>query len=391
MVTRRWARRWSSTLASLQRATPVVVWAGLGVLLVSAGALLAVLADQAVLALPVLALPVVLAGVRFGVRAGVAMALAAGAIGGPAAGALGAGVSGAAMLATTVTLVIVGASVGGVAAPRLDQLARGQELTERERELAHKRAALVQVVSHELRTPLTVIRGGLDTLSTRPGAVAPDFQDLLRATARSTARLEELLGVVLAAADELGDGTSRDAGLDEPEIHVSGVVPPDARPVELWPVVRDAAASVRADLPERLSYHCPSDAAVVTVEPELWLTLRCLLDNAAKFGPDDEPIDVGFALAGGEAVVSIRDRGPGLPQGFEEDAFAPFTPGDTSLVRAHAGLGMGLYTARRLARRLGGDVEVVSPGDGLIARVRLPQPNRGARSGRSGDLERSSR
>lgn len=351
--------------------------------------------DQAVVALPVLALPVVLAGVRFGVGAGAAAALAAGVIGGPAAGALGAGVSGATMLTTTVTLVIIGVCMGGAAAPRLDELTRGRELSERERELARKRAALVQVVSHELRTPLTVIRGGLDTLSTRPDAVAPDFQDLLRATVRSTARLEELLGVVLAAADEFGDGTSHEAGFDQVEVAMSGAVPPDARRVELWPVVRDAAASVRADLPKQLRYHCPPTAAVVTVEPELWLILRCLLDNAAKFGPETDPIDVGLEQTGSEVVVSIRDHGPGLPPGFEEDAFAPFTPGDTSLVRAHAGLGMGLYTARRLARRLGGDVEVASTADGLLASVRLPQPDGEARSGGSGDrsddLERSSR
>jgi signal transduction histidine kinase len=65
---------------------------------------------------------------------------------------------------------------------------------------ARERTDLVQLVSHELRTPLTVIRGSVDTLLVRH-PMRSDQRDLLEATARATVRLEEMLDVVLAAAD----------------------------------------------------------------------------------------------------------------------------------------------------------------------------------------------
>lgn len=389
----RWrAHRRRSVFERLHRTSTCAVLVAIVLWLAAAGAVAVLLGDDAVLVLPVLVVPVVLAGVRFRTRAAVVVAVAAGVIGGSAATALDAQLDSATVLAMAATLLVVAVGVGAVAAPRVDELARAKELSERERELARQRAALVQVVSHELRTPLTVIRGGLDTLSTRPGAVASEFEDLLRATVRSTTRLEELLGVVLAAADELGDGSSREVRPERAVTDIDARPPLEAREVELWPVVRDAAASVQADLPQRLRYRGTSDASIVTVEPELWLTLRCLLDNAVKFGPVDEAIDVSFDRSHGEVVISVRDRGPGLPEGFEKEAFAPFTPGDTSLVRPHAGLGMGLYTARRLARRLGGDVAVASRADGLVASVRLPQPDTVVPGGGHRDaLESSSR
>lgn len=232
---------------------------------------------------------------------------------------------------------------------------RSRALQAREQELDAQREALLQLVSHEIRTPLTVIRGSVDTLLRRPGSVPPSAASLLEATERATTRLEQMMEVLLAGADELGPGSSQPG------------------PVDLDGVVRHAAATVHRTLPDRLDLDLDLGVTLITVEPDLWLVLRCLLDNAARFGPADAVITVSARHEERVVVIRVIDRGPGLPRGFGERAFAAFTQADSSTARPHAGIGMGLYTARRLARRLGGEL-VLRDGDpgGAMAELVLP-------------------
>ena len=232
---------------------------------------------------------------------------------------------------------------------------RSLALQAREFELDAQREALLQMVSHEIRTPLTVIRGSVDTLLRRPGTVSPSAASLLEATDRAAVRLEQMMEVLLAGADELGPGSSQPVAVD------------------LGEIVRHAASTVHRTLPDRLELDLDDDLSLVTVEPDLWLVLRCLLDNAARFGPTDAPVGVSARQDEHVVVVRITDRGPGLPRGFGERAFAAFTQADSSTARPHAGIGMGLYTARRLARRLGGEL-VLRDGDavGAVAELVLP-------------------
>lgn len=297
-------------------------------------------------------LPIVLASVRFGAGAGVLTAVVAAVLSGPLAGS-----SDPLAWSTRGGLfVLVALIVGFASTATRASVERDRETAQRERALIGQRAALVQLVSHEFRTPLTIIRGSMETLRRRNGVVAPEFRTLVDATDRSVTRLEEMVDVVLAAADELDidDTNLTDVPVDD--------------------LIQHAAVSIRSELVDRLLLDVPAKASVVTVEPYLWLTVRCLLDNALKFSPDGEPIEVTFRRDGDDARLSLHDHGPGFPPGFEQVAFDPFTQADTSVRREFPGLGMGLYTARRLARRLGGDIEVTSrAGQGVTATVVLPQ------------------
>ncbi len=324
-------------------------------------------------AVPAFVVPVVLAALRFGARTGTVAGLFAGGLAWLAGSSVGDAVG------VVLALALVGAVTGMLASARAEErsqeAARERAIAERERELARERAELVQLVSHELRTPLTVIRGSIETLRSRPEHVSADYHDLLDAARRSTRRLEEMLHVILAAADDLEHGTD-DRAVGAPVTDERARDDGDRRGptrVDLGALTRDAAASIRPELVGRLELILPSDRSVVAVEPELWLTVRCLLDNAAKFAPPDQPIEVRCEHEAGDVVLSVRDHGPGMPPGFGDAAFQPFTQGDTSLVRQHPGMGMGLYTARRLAQRLGGDLELASGEDGVTATVRLPR------------------
>ncbi len=231
------------------------------------------------------------------------------------------------------------------------------DVAERERALVAQRAALVQIISHELRTPLTVLRGSVETLIERDTLADPGSRELVLAMERAVLRLQDLVEVSLAAADELDDGL--DCRQD----------------VDVAALVEHAVGSLGPRLRRRLQIDIPAGASVVTVEPQLWLTLRCLLDNADKFSPEDGVVRVRFLETDQAVIISVEDDGPGLPDGFGEEAFEPFVQADATERRSHPGLGMGLYTARRLARRLGGDVVLQSrdAGHGSLAQVRLPR------------------
>ncbi len=108
-----------------------------------------------------------------------------------------------------------------------------------------------------------------------------------------------------------------------------------------------------------------------------------LIDNAVKFSPPAAPVRVRLAagrLADHEGavpalVVSVLDRGPGVPEEDRERIFAPFatagpTPGGA---RKGKGMGIGLYEARCLAARHGGHLECASrPGGGSEFRLVVP-------------------
>ncbi|MCC5946991.1 MAG: HAMP domain-containing histidine kinase [Nitriliruptoraceae bacterium] len=324
-------------------------------------------------------------------RIGVALVLVGGVlvVVGSLLAAPGAGPSTSVALAKVGIAVVGGLLVGAGAAQCIGgarQRRRERQLAARERSLGDDRAALVQLVSHELRTPLTVIRGGVEILNrSEAGTLDPAHHRLLDATWRATLRLESMVHVVLAAAEASGSevppGTT-DGDLQQlmrRRLDADAVTADDASLVEIAvpALIEQVAGSLRADLEERLEVDLPADCRIVTVEPYLWVALRCLLDNAAKFSPPDSPIEVACHRDGGHLELSLTDHGPGLPSGYERLAFEPFTQADASLRRSHAGIGMGLYTARRLARQLGGDVLVgTASHGGTIATIRLPDTDR---------------
>jgi signal transduction histidine kinase len=72
-------------------------------------------------------------------------------------------------------------------------------------------------------------------------------------------------------------------------------------------------------------------------------------------------------------VVSIADRGPGLPDAMIETMFDPFVRGEPSRNRATGGIGLGLTIARAIAENHGGSLTLRNrPGGGLEARCEFP-------------------
>jgi signal transduction histidine kinase len=108
--------------------------------------------------------------------------------------------------------------------------------------------------------------------------------------------------------------------------------------------------------------------------------LTNLIDNAVAHGDASQPIEVRLARAGNEALVSVRDYGPGVPGDRLEAIFEPFTrgaaPGNTR------GAGLGLAICRGIIHAHGGRIWA-EKADGGGLRVTFTVPIRTAAGGRS--------
>jgi signal transduction histidine kinase len=95
-----------------------------------------------------------------------------------------------------------------------------------------------------------------------------------------------------------------------------------------------------------------------------------LIDNAIRYGGEAEVV---LRRAGEEALVTIEDRGPGIPPDRLEAMFEPFVRGEESRSAETGGAGLGLSIARNIVLAHGGSVELENtPSGGLRASVRLP-------------------
>src|SRR5262249_32278532 len=96
----------------------------------------------------------------------------------------------------------------------------------------------------------------------------------------------------------------------------------------------------------RVEVALPRDLPLVEFDATLIeRVLYNLLANAAKYTPENTPITLAAEIAGDELVVSVRDRGPGIPKGQEESIFEKFTRGARESNTPGVGLGLAISRA----------------------------------------------
>jgi two-component system OmpR family sensor kinase len=210
--------------------------------------------------------------------------------------------------------------------------------------------------SHELRTPLTSIRGYAELY--RMGA-ASDPQE----TARAMARIEEeatRMGVLVEDLLAL-------ARLDE--------MPQTRRePLDLEPLVRDAAADARAAAPEReVSVAVAGRHIAQGDASQLRQVLANLTRNALTHTPAGSPIELSLADCDGYVRVVVRDHGPGLPEGGQASVFERFWRSEGGRERGKAGAGLGLAIVAAIVDAHDGRVSAVNaPGGGAAFAFEIP-------------------
>jgi signal transduction histidine kinase len=203
---------------------------------------------------------------------------------------------------------------------------------------------------HQLRTPLTVIMGHLSAFSFRPNdpRSTAAFDNMLQESRRMRELIEDL--IVLAKLEERDDGGETTDVADVARRLVDGYA-------------LDAKT-------RRVRLVAVEDATIAGRDGEIYGALDALIDNALKYGAHTN-VEVSVFHEGGDAVVTIGDRGPGMPVADLEHAFDRFYRGNSG--EGIEGSGLGLSIVSRVVRRAGGAISLRNrAGGGLAAEVRLP-------------------
>lgn len=236
----------------------------------------------------------------------------------------------------------------------LAQEARQAELLRAEERL---QTALLNSISHDLRTPLVAVTGALSALDEDTGVLDPASRRSLIENARAEAdRLNSLVGNLL-------DMTRIEAGvlrLSREACDVSDLVSSSIEAVSNRLNGRQVRANVDPELP------------LVDVDFVLFVqVLVNLLDNAAKYSPADKPIEITASRHDDRVVITVDDRGPGIPEEDRVRVFDKFyrvqRPGSVS------GTGLGLSICKGIVEAHGGDIRAEGrPGGGARIRLTLP-------------------
>jgi PAS domain S-box-containing protein len=234
-----------------------------------------------------------------------------------------------------------------------------RDVTE-EHALEQARSDFVATASHELRTPLAAVYGAVRTLRRRDVDIGDENEELfLEIIESETERLNTIVGQILLA----GQLESETLRLNETDCAL-----PD--------LVRSVLATARVRAPESVSFElsAPDDLPPVRCdEAKLRQVLVNLVENAIKYSPDGGEIAIELRAANGSVRLDVRDAGLGIPPDDHARVFEKFTRLDPGLSRGVGGTGLGLYIARELTERMGGEITVASaPGEGSTFTVELP-------------------
>ena len=241
------------------------------------------------------------------------------------------------------------------AAPLEDgALAILRDVTE-ERQIERAKAEFIANASHELKTPLFALQGYLEMLEDEEDEKVR--KSFLKDMQAQTERLQSLAKTLLDLSRL--DANAVTFRLEEVDLEDL-----------LHELKRDFAYTGR-----EINIHAEEGLPPVRTDPiQLHRMLAILLDNALKYsgGPEGiEPVDLELHRENGHALVSVSDRGCGIPEAEIPHIFDRFYRAQGSS-RAD-GTGLGLALAGEISQHLGGDIRVESePDRGSTFSVELP-------------------
>jgi signal transduction histidine kinase len=244
----------------------------------------------------------------------------------------------------------------GPIAPGDDELAElGQILVETSRHIHEQQVSqerFLASAAHQLRTPLTIIRTEVDLALRRERSNA-QLRDALERTRTEVDRLA-LLARKLLDFESL---RVRPVQMHEDEL---GALLQDLL-ARMAPRAAERGLSLASDLAPNLRCRCDALLLAQAIEN--------VLDNALRFAPPGTSVDIHAAREGGTLRVSIRDQGPGIPEGERSQLFLPFHRGSS----AGSQTGLGLAFAAEVLRHHGGQISLApGPPPGTTFLLELP-------------------
>lgn len=214
----------------------------------------------------------------------------------------------------------------------------------------------VSAVSHELQSPLTLVSGSLKRVMRKAPDLDPALKQRLQDAQDETAEMQQLL-------NDLLDLSRSDSGRLQ--------VKTEAVPL---PPLIDTIVRVQGPAYGRtIEVQGPGDQACLVAlgdASRLHQVLVNLVENAHKYSPPDQPIQLTLARVSEGLQVEVIDHGIGIPSTDQPHIFDRFHRGSNT--GAYSGSGLGLSVVKLLVEAMGGSITVASePGMGSRFRILL--------------------
>jgi two-component system sensor histidine kinase KdpD len=241
------------------------------------------------------------------------------------------------------------------------RLVEDLERAKRTAEADRLRSALLTSISHDLKTPLAAVLGAAGTL-----------RDL--SSALSDGEKADLLATVVDEAERLNRFIANLLDMTRLE---SGAIVPNAAPHDIGEIVGSALRRASKILAHhRVELDLAADLPMLDVDAVLFeQVLFNLLDNAAKYSPNDTTIRIRSWRDRESVCLEVLDEGDGIPPAELEHIFDKFyrvEKGD----QVRAGTGLGLAISRGFVEAMHGTITAANRSDrtGAVFAIRLPIP-----------------
>ena len=224
-------------------------------------------------------------------------------------------------------------------------------------------------VSHELRTPIQLIKGFAETILEHSQNRDPDHDNDqlingIRIILKNAVTMENLTNDLLTLVSLENEESRR------PEMSVTNV----------RELLNEAINSVEPQAKAKnikIKLLCDQELAASLYSSLITQAVINLLDNAVKYSPPSSKIKLkaeSIPDKAGELIISVKDKGIGIPSEFQERIFERFFRVDRARSREAGGTGLGLAIVRHIAMLHNGKVKVEShAGEGSVFSIIIPK------------------
>ncbi len=267
------------------------------------------------------------------------------------------------MFTKFMTQIAIAKSQLGKRAQELEALSLRLQMNNEElARLNNLKMKFLSMAVHDIRNPLTAITGYSDILS-RNKNLGPREQTLSKMILTATRQINHLMG-------DLTDLAVIEAG----KFHM------EMAPFDLAGLVQEVGATLAPGASNKgviLSVREPPPGITITADRyRIWRVLTNLLGNAVKFTPAGGRVELRAEVAGGMAMISVQDNGPGIHPTERRKIFEKFYQSKhiKDEKARKGGWGLGLAIAQEIVQAHGGEIGVDSRGlgHGSTFWVRIP-------------------
>lgn len=232
-------------------------------------------------------------------------------------------------------------------------------MAERIEALVEGRQRLLRDISHELRSPLARLAIALELARQKAGAAAAPALERME---REAERLNELIGELLSLS------------------RIEAAPPLDPQAVRLDELLSDIAADADFEARNRQCRVELAPAPPLSLQGQGELLRRAVenvVRNAIRHTRPGSTVSLSLeptaTASGPQAVIRVRDQGPGVPEAMLEQLFLPFFRIEEARDRQSGGSGLGLAITQRAVQLHGGTVQARNhPQGGLVVELTLP-------------------